>query len=234
MLEQLYTLTEEHTKAVTALVGFLSLLVPGWRKKVDAWFRALQRWAAKDRIEFETTTRSHMAETSEKLDHFVNRYKEDSQRWDGGLDKLRGIQAILENGISHKLAILAAQHRQGMEAEIRPMFVCDESGGNLMSSQGYLNLIGLSDHDDLSDAQWQMIICGDLKESYLSDFALAKRDKITLKSVVDFQNPNTGEHRGQWRVIAPCSQVNEALIFTGSFIPVDDKARQIAEEYGWN
>ena len=233
MLEEFYKFTSLHIGGISALIGFLSLLVPTWRKKVESWFRAIQRWAAKDRIEFEATTKSHMVETSGKLDQFVGRYKIDAERWDGGLQKIKEIVGILENGISHKLAILAAQHRQIVEADLHPIFICDEAGNNLLSSMGYLRLIGLSDNDDLSSAQWQMIIYGELKGSYLADFETASANRCTLKSVCDFQNPDTGEHRGRWRVIAKCVEVNNALIFSGRFIPEDEKAHAIADQYGW-
>lgn len=233
MIESVYSFASTHAAGIGSMVALLSLFIPSWRKTVEKWFRSWQRWFSKSRIEFEERISKSILDTNGKLDALCTKYAGDSTRWDGGLDTIQSIVSILENGVSHKIAILAAQHRQAMEAETRPVFVCDEEGGNLMSSAGYLNLIGLTDHDDLSDAQWQMILHGPLKNSYLSDFQLAKDKRVTLKSVCDFQNPDTGEHRGRWRVIARCVQVNEALIFTGHFKPEDNKAREIAAEFGW-
>lgn len=230
----------KHSGQLLSLAALLSLIIPQWRAKIGAFFSRIRQWLAKDRLRFQEVALTHMADVKDRIAEarkeraeFMTRYLTDSKRWDGGLEELSEIKSILQNGVSHKLALLAAQHRQALELEARPIFVCDEHGKNMLSSQGYLNLLGLVDHEDLSSVQWQMSLYGELREQYMADFGMAQKERITLKSVCDFQNPDTGEHRGRWRVIAPCVAVNAALVFTGRFIPVDERAHEIARQFHW-
>lgn len=222
---------DELTEAASDNAGKI-VTIGGAVGVISVWGRKALSWLIR-RATFQRDMRAMLMAMKDERESFALLYETDSKRWNQGLEDVAEVKKILKNGVSHKLALLAAQYHQTMELDPRPIFVCDENGENIMSSWGYLCLIGLTDHDDLSSAQWQQVIYGELKESYISDFALACAKKIALKSVSDFQNPNTGEHRGRWRVIAPCVQVNEALVFTGRFIPVDEKAKEIAAQFSW-
>jgi hypothetical protein len=222
--DEITTAASDNAGRIITIGGAVGVVIV-WGKK--AW-----SWVVK-RATFQRYMRTMLDSMKDERDGFLMIYESDAKRWNKGLEDVAEVKGILKNGVSHKLALLAAQHRQTMELDPRPIFVCDENGNNLLSSWGYLCLIGLTDHDELSSAQWRSVLTGELKDSYLADFTLASDNKMTLKSVSDFQNPDTGEHRGRWRVIAPCVAVNEALVFTGRFIPVDDKAREIAAKFGW-
>ena len=186
-----------------------------------------------NRIRFQGDIRNYMEAASKERVILFERSNSAATKAAKASARIEEISVLLKNGISHKLALQAAQIQLHMESEMRPLFMCDEGGRNIMVSFGYLKLLGIHNRADLADVQWHQIICGDLKDTYFSDFITSKKSKGTFMSSADLQNPYTGEHRGRWRVIAPCAQVNEALIFTGRLIPIDKIAQGIAQENEW-
>ena len=187
-----------------------------------------------NRFKFQTDMRTMMDKSSKERAEFLARYEADAKKWDESAEQTREINKILRNGISHKLAQQAAQSQLFMESEERPIFMCDEDGKNTVVSLGYLKLLDIHTKDDLSDVQWQSVLGGELRSEYLHAFDIARESHTTFRKACDYRNPYTDNHRGRWKVIAPCVEVNDSLIFTGRFMAVDEKAIAIATEHSWH
>ena len=223
---------EHNTKMLASLLASMAAIagiIMYLRGKV--WALCLWIW---DQLKFKGDMRKWMIEGTAKSEAFLAAYAVNEKKWDTSVNEITEINKILRNGLSHKIAQQAAQAQLFMESEERPIFMCDENGRNTVVSLGYLKLLGIHSRSDLDDVHWQAVLYGPLRSAYLHSFDVARHIKGTLRASSDFQNPYTEEHRGQWKVVAPCVEVNDSLIFTGRFDEaLDDKAREIAEEYGW-
>jgi len=230
---------ERNTGQIASILGSLAIIAAAviWMRKSTLRF-LLFFWR---RFTFQSDMRKMLELSHQERVTFQEKYNKDSERWNMSADQilennrmLAELNGLVRNGISHKLALQSAQSHLMMQTEQRPIFLCDENGKNLLVSAGYLNLLGIHSRADLEDVQWQTVIYGELREAYLRDFDLAKDSCGHFRGTVDLRNPYTEEHRGRWRVIAPCAAVNAALVFIGRFVPVDDTARRIAAEHDWD
>lgn len=237
-MDPLITYVEEHISVFITIATAITIALT-LRKKVVT--------SLEQRLAFKTKLLSSIDSLKKSQDDFykvndenvkgfqtdIAYLKECADKAADTANKVAALDKKLSNGISHKLALLSAGHQQIIESDPFPLFVCDETGENTMISHGYCNLLDLQDTSLLTSVRWQDAIYGEVKDDYLSDFERAVSHKTGFISSCDFQNPLTKEPRGRWRVVATCSSVNEALIFTGRFIPEDDRAKQIAEEHNW-
>ena len=230
----LYTI--EHDSRIAASLLASGIIIIGailWFKKK---FCPCCLWVW-EQFTFKRDMRNWMVTNDKERDTFISiysqdsaQYKKDAKKWN---NSIAAINATLQNGISHKQVELSAQLRLLMESIERPFFMCNEDGENRVVSVGYVKLLGLNTSSDLEDRLGVEFLHGELKADYLHAFEVARDSQTTFRSTVDFLNPYTKEHRGRWGVIAPCESVGKALIFTGRFDPIDEKAHEIARKFSW-
>jgi len=186
------------------------------------------------RFKFQCDMRAEMAKSSKTAADFLATYKEDAKKWNSFGGDIKEINKVLRNGISHKLARQEAQAQLAMESEETPIFMCDENGVNIAVSKGYLKLLDIYNRHDLDNIQWQATLAAKSRDGYLHSFNIARETKTTLRAHCEYQNPYSEEMRGEWKVTAPCVEVNSSLIFYGKLMAVDEKAISIATENGWH
>ena len=228
--------TIEHDSRIAASILASGIVILG----VMVWFKkkfvpcCLWVW---EQFTFKRDMRKWMMTNDKERETFIAlyskdsaQYKKDAKRWN---TSIADIDATLKNGISHKQVELTAQLRLLMESIERPFFMCNEDGENRVVSVGYVKLLGLNTSSDLEDRLGVEFLHGELKADYLHAFEVARDSQTTFRSTVDFFNPYTKRHRGRWEITAPCEAVGKALIFTGRFEPIDDKAHEIAKKYFW-
>jgi PAS domain-containing protein len=139
------------------------------------------------------------------------------------------------NGMEKKIARLAACHDVAFEAASYPAFECDGNGRNARSNEAYRTLTQTRSEDPLNGTRWYQVAYGPLAEAYHKEFARCSLTKGDFVGVCDFKNPMTDEHRGRWRIHAPCAQIGDECIYVGRFIAaLDDTAKQIVMEEGWS
>lgn len=228
--------TIEHDGRIAASILASGIVIIGavlWFKKKICPF-CLWLW---QQFTFKRDVRSWMVTNDKERNTFISiysqdsaQYKKDAKKWN---DSIAAIDATLKNGISHKQVELSAQLRLLMESIERPFFMCNEDGENRVVSVGYVKLLGLNTSSDLEGRLGEEFLHGELKADYLHAFEAARGSQTTFRSTVDFFNPYTKRHRGRWEITAPCEAVGKALIFTGRFEPIDDKAHEIAKKYFW-
>lgn len=221
---------EEITASVVAIAGALGLSVPKIRRNIlsiiSKYYKRYRVWRQK--------------EIYEGQQEILEIIKKGAPQWDMAADQAKinheqilRLQGIVTNGLSHSVAKLIARLNNDLENDFEPKFLCDENGHNWGVSIGYRRLVGVM-KDVLSGHQWENVVCGELRDYYLESFYRSTKNKEDFVSVVDFQNPISGEHRGKWRVLATCSCVGDSLIYSGRFIKAeDDTAKEIARENGW-
>lgn len=140
-----------------------------------------------------------------------------------------------KDGLVNQVAMLAACHKVQFEAAPYPSFQCDGTGNNRAINEAYRLLVGANNGDALAGTRWIHFLHGDLSEDYREEFERCRLVKEDFIGEVDLRNPITGQHRGRWRIHAPCSLVGDDCVFVGRFIAaLDPVARDIAMEFGWN
>lgn len=138
-------------------------------------------------------------------------------------------------GICNQIARLSACHAAQFQAAPYPAFECNSAGQNTRVNEAYLQLVEFLDAADIGGTRWQQVTYGELREAYRAEFVRCASAREDFIGVVDFQNPMTGEHRGRWRVYAPCAQIGADCLFVGRFIAALDPAAQtIAAAHGWS
>jgi PAS domain-containing protein len=229
--QELMKTAADNAGYLVAIGGGVAALIKWW-KPVSGFVR--------NRVMFQSDMRVFIKDTNNERRDFFVRYREDCAKWEASAkqgretqQEVKEITRMLKNGIPHRLALLTAKHIQSVEAMSEPLFICDEEGRNEAVSQGYLDLIGVESVNLLDSTRWKDTVTGPLVETYLKTFSDAVAHRRRYVASVQFQNPFTREDRGVWRVTADCTSVNDALVFTGTFFPEDDRANALAEEYGW-
>ena len=220
----------DHAVDLTAIIGLLASFVGIWVK----WSKPILRWF-RNRFMFQSDLREFINTSNTERESFVKTYNKNAEKWDKAVGDIGKIKKQIENGLSHKMAMVAAGQYQLVRADTFPLFVCNETGKNEVVSLGYLNLLGLGfeAQEIITSIKWQNATCGELESDYIDAFQQAVTYKTDLMKECGFQNPITGEFRGVWRVFATCTEVGSALMFYGRFVPVDEKAQEIAEQFNW-
>lgn len=209
----------DHIAALVGLLGAIGALL-AWRKKIWHGLKKGYRFfTAPARMEkLMADMISAASGRDEKLDRLCK------AMFNGGRD-----------GLVNQVALLAACHKVTFEAAAYPCFQCDGKGANRGVNEAYRILVGATHGDALAGTKWIHYLHGALAEDYREEFERCRLAKEDFIGEVDLRNPITGEHRGRWRVHAPCSLVGDDCVFVGRFIAaLDDTARELAIEHGWN
>lgn len=153
-------------------------------------------------------------------------YIDKELRFNGGgslKDQVVKITHLMENDF-----ILKAQ----------PVFMCLEDGSNSQVSHAYCKLVGVDSISELQDLNWRMFIHPDDIDEYDRLWTKALHEKQGVVTIIGVRDQLQNE-RGRWRVrITPIKpvvrKVEEGYLFIGHFTPVDDLAKSIWDENGWN
>lgn len=215
MIEQI----GDHLGAVAGIIGSLGVIL-AIRKQVWGFLAGVWRFftGPERALEMMGEIKAGARERDEKLDKLCK------AMFNGGKD-----------GLVNQVAMLAACHKVSFEAAPYPSFQCDGRGLNRAINEAYRLLVGANNGDVLAGTRWIHFLHGELAEDYRAEFDRCRLVKEDFIGEVDLRNPITGEHRGRWRIHAPCSLVGDDCVFVGRFIAaLDPVARDIAMEYGWN
>ena len=139
------------------------------------------------------------------------------------------------NGIERQMARLSGCHTVAFENEPFPAFECDASGNNSRVNNAYRHLIGISTEQANQGNRWHQAVYGELADDYHAEFVRCSEAREDFIGDADFRNPLTGEHRGRWKVHAPCINVGRSCIFIGRFIAaLDEKAMDLSDREDWD
>jgi hypothetical protein len=139
-----------------------------------------------------------------------------------------------ERGLVHQVARISAGQSVLFQNAPYPSFECDSRGRNAKVNDAYLQLVGCHSEEELTGGRWHQVIYGSLLEEYKSEFARCSAAHEDFVGCVDFRNPATDEHRGRWKIRAPCATVSEDCLFVGRFIgAMDEKAEMITRDHDW-
>lgn len=156
------------------------------------------------------------------------------ERIEAALEKLSA--AIFDpHGMMNQVARISASQAVMFQTVRFPAFECNKAGKNLRVNEAYLRLIQYYKAEDLDGTRWQQVTCGALADAYLKEFIRCANAQEDFIGTSDFQNPFTGEHRGRWRIHAPCTVIGDDCLFVGSFIgALDETAREIVRNENWH
>lgn len=222
---------EEHATLATLTAGaapFLFRRVRGW---AAGRLRAVQRWAARDRIEWQGRIDEHFENAAADRREFLGRIvklegmamRADKALFNGG-----------RTGIVQQLQLITAEANRSFDQTPVPMFKCDQHGQNIMTNAAYRRLMGYTREEALEGKRWQSVIYGEHAESYIETFRRCSDEGADFTHQVDFRNPLDGIHRGRWRIVAAAHHVGNGWIYVGTFAhAVDETAQEIAEELGF-
>jgi hypothetical protein len=209
----------EHLGILAGIIGSLGVIL-ACRKWVFGFFIAIYRFFT----------------GPSRIEGLINSRIESAAITDAKLEKIT--YALFNGGnegLIQQVARLSACHSAAFESAPYPSFECTSEGLNTRVNEAYRILTEVWSARSIKSGQWQQAIHGELAPRYVDEFhrcAAAKEDFI---AVCDFKNPMTDEHRGRWRVHAPAAQIGTDCLYVGRFIAaLDDTARKIAMEEGWN
>lgn len=208
-------ISKNHSKVVSTLTTLTTVFGCFFAIKKKKLFNPVLKYIKK-------ITRVDLIEKiSEKIE-----FIDSELRFNGGgsiKDQVVKITHLMENDF-----VLKAQ----------PVFMCLEDGTNSQVSHAYCELVGVNSLLELQNLNWRMFIDPDDVDNYdrlLTNALHEKQGVITIVGIRDQMQNN----RGRWRVrITPIKpsvrKVGEGYLFIGHFTPVDDVARSIWDDSGWN
>jgi len=170
---------------------------------------------------------------TDRFDRFLDSYETDKH-------DLKSIRTAIfnggANGIMQNLEMVAAQCRSNFETSPSPKFICNSKGRNVSVNKAYRELVEVWHDDDIAGTQWMSVIYGELKESYIAEFARCATHGEDFFGDCDFRNPATNAHKGRWKIYAPATKCGDgSYLYVGTFtIALDETAKNIATAYKWN
>ncbi len=142
-------------------------------------------------------------------------------------------QTSFNGGKSMRDAVNRLEAHRGFDFLSRPYpaFECSRDGENLMVTEAYGRLLGISSDFHLRGRNWIQFVHEEDQDNYTEKCAEAMKARTVIRLKARFQDFH-GEPVGLWEVIAyPVGSEAARLEYVGRLFPVNDLARAKAVQH---